>query len=100
MDEMVARHVLVHTRDIAYIQFLSDAYEGLGLIRSYDPGRGHMVWMTMSSCERELDALLNALSEEFGLRVIAPPEDYDPDFERFLDRPEKLRTKLRRDLSQ
>jgi hypothetical protein len=61
-------HFTVDTEEIVYINAVLDSYEGLGIMRTVDRDAGHVAIYT--AAEKELNKLLESLSNDEGVRIL------------------------------
>jgi Domain of unknown function (DUF4911) len=60
----------VNKSDIAYIVGLFDAYDEFAVVRTIDPGRGHIELMLSPDYLDDVAQLVERLSEEISLRIL------------------------------
>lgn len=70
----IKRHYRMDRRQIAYFRFILEGYDGLAVLRTMDPAQGRVVLYLNSSCEPELDKLLEEISDQLRLEA-APVSD-------------------------
>ncbi len=70
---MLSRTFRVSRREVAYLRFLLEGYDGLG-IQTSDAGSNLVTWRLPPSRAAEADALLAALAGEISLQEL-PPAD-------------------------
>jgi len=67
------RFFRVDRRDLAYLKFIIEAYEGLAILSTVEK-EGHVISITSPSClAAEIDLLLAALSREVVMTETTPP---------------------------
>ena len=66
MSEMICRYFRVARRDIVYLKFILEAYEGMNVMSTVDNANGIIRIAIMRGFEEDIDALLN----ELGNRVV------------------------------
>ena len=72
------RFFRVGRRDLAYLKFIIEAYEGVAILSTVDR-EGPLIRITSTpSLAAELDLLLAALSREIVMTETAPPQAPDP----------------------
>jgi hypothetical protein len=59
--------------DIAYMKFILESYEGLGVLRTIDPREGIVEVMVPPGLERDMERVLEGLGEEIPLKRIESP---------------------------
>lgn len=68
----------VDKRQIGYLRFTLEGYDGLGFIRTLDAGGGLIEIAWPASRDRDMRDLLVNLTAEVGLRQEPRPMDYPP----------------------
>jgi hypothetical protein len=66
LDECTVRHLIISPREIHYLRFLLEAYEGIAVLTTIDPKLGHVVLHIAPGCEQEVEHILE--SERHSLR--------------------------------
>ncbi len=78
-DSFQKRSFHVPRREIAYLRFIVEAYDGLLFLRTLEAAAGLVEIAWPASREEEAAALLTALAEETGLRAVSGhPATNDP----------------------
>ena len=62
--ETIKRYYRVDRREIAFIKFIVEAYDGIAVLETLDPMAGIVVFHIAPGCERDIDALLEDLKRE------------------------------------
>ena len=62
--ETIKRYYRVDRREIAFIKFILEAYDGIAVLETLDPMAGIVVFHIAPGCERDIDALLEDLKRE------------------------------------
>lgn len=62
--ETIKRYYRVDRREIAFIKFIVEAYDGIAVMETLDPMAGIVVFHIAPGCERDIDALLEDLKRE------------------------------------
>ena len=62
--ETIKRYYRVDRREIAFIKFIVEAYDGIAVLETLDPMAGIVVFHIAPGCERVIDALLEDLKRE------------------------------------
>ena len=70
----------VRTEDIAYVKFVIESYEGVGLIRTVDRKKAVIVVLIVEDFIADGRALLASLQNEINLTEIPPPTDVGDDW--------------------
>jgi len=67
------RYFLVARRDLVYLKFIIEAYEGLAILSTIEK-EGALVSITSPSCSAaDIDLLIEAFSREIAMTETAPP---------------------------
>ena len=69
--ETVQRYFRVDRREIAFIKFILEAYDGLAVMETLDPMSGLVVFHIAPGCEADVDMILQDVKKEI---VIEPAE--------------------------
>jgi len=62
--ETIKRYYRVDRREIAFIKFIFEAYDGIAVLETLDPVAGIVVFHVASGCERDVEAILQDLNKE------------------------------------
>lgn len=68
----------IDKRQIGYLRFILEGYDGLGFVRTLDAAGGLIEIAWPASRGRDMQDLLAVLTCELGLRKQPRPEDYQP----------------------
>ena len=66
--------------DIAYIKFILESYEEVGIIRTIDRKRAVIVLLAVTDFVEIARAIINSLQQEIMLVEIPPPPDLSDDW--------------------
>jgi len=69
----IQKYFRVNPRDMAYLKFIVESYEGLAVIRTVNPREGIVEWMIPPSLVEEADELIASLQEEIVIMRVGPP---------------------------
>ena len=69
--ETVKRYYRVDRREIAFVKFILEAYDGLAVMETLDPMAGMVVFHIAPGCEADVDMILQDLKKEI---IIEPAE--------------------------
>lgn len=78
MWNTIPRFFRIDRREMAFVKFVVEAYEGLAVMRTLDAGRGEVVFCIAPGCEAVMDALIDDLRREILIEPIPRPPDYEP----------------------
>ena len=70
----------VPRREIAYVKFVFESYEGVATVRTLDRHRATLVVLTTRDFERVARAVVASLAAEGVCEESAPPADFDGDW--------------------
>ena len=62
--ETIKRYYRVDRREIAFIKFIFEAYDGIAVLETLDPKAGIVVFHIAPGCEPDADAILQDLKRE------------------------------------
>ena len=73
--ESSTRLILVTPSEIHFLRFVIEAYEGLGVVTTLDPGLGLVRISIAPGCERDIDGILQAEGSRLGMRTVSLDTD-------------------------
>ncbi len=62
--ETIKRYYRVDRREIAFIKFIFEAYDGIAVLETLDPMTGIVVFHIAPGCDDDVDAILEDLKRE------------------------------------
>jgi hypothetical protein len=62
--DTVSRYFRVRRKDIAYLKFIIESYEGMAVVRTKDPHEAVVELMVAPGWEKDAEDVLEALSKE------------------------------------
>ena len=68
-NETVKRYYRVDRRDIAYLRFIFEAYDGLAMIETLSPESGVIVFYIAPGCEEDVDMILTDLKADIMMEA-------------------------------
>jgi hypothetical protein len=68
--ETIKRYYRVDRREIAFIKFIFEAYDGIAVLETLDPKAGMVVFHIAPGCEPEADAILQDLKKEIMIEPV------------------------------
>jgi hypothetical protein len=71
-EKCLIRHVLVCPSEIHFLRFILEAYEGIAVATTLDPGLGLMRLSIAPGCEDEVAEILSFEKERLQLKDAAP----------------------------
>jgi hypothetical protein len=60
----------VDRRDISFLRFIFEAYEGIAVVRTVNPAIGHVVLHVPPGCEDEVDMVLHDISKDMMITPV------------------------------
>ncbi len=75
---MIRRYYRIPQREIGYLRFILESYDGLAFARTLDPRMALVEIAYPDSRERDAHELLIALAEEIPLTETEPPSEILP----------------------
>ena len=70
--ETIKRYYRVDRREIAFLRFILEAYDGIAVLETLDAKTGIVVFHVAPGCESEVDAILQDLKNDVMLASISP----------------------------
>ena len=67
--ETIRRYYRVDRREIAFLRFVFEAYEGLAIIETLNPGSGDIVFYIAPGCESDVVMILRDLKGDIMLEA-------------------------------
>ena len=62
--ETTKRYYRVDRREIAFLRFIFEAYDGLAVLETLDPAAGSIVFHIAPGCERDVETILLDLQKD------------------------------------
>jgi hypothetical protein len=69
----------VDRKEISYLRFIFEAYDGIAALTTIDPAAGLICFLIPPGCGREVEAVLRDLRKQFRIDPALPP-GFVPDF--------------------
>jgi hypothetical protein len=69
--ETIKRYYRVDRREIAFIKFIFEAYDGIAGMRTTDPAKGIIKLHIAPGCEEQVDRILQDLKKKILIRRLA-----------------------------
>ena len=70
--ETIKRYYRVDRREIAFLRFVFEAYEGLATIETLNPESGVIVFYIAPGCESDVDMILRDLKGDILMEAAQP----------------------------
>ena len=67
----IHKYFRVDPRDMAYVRFVVESYDGLAVLRTVDPREGIVEWMIPPDRMDEVDELIHSLQNEVALTPVS-----------------------------
>ncbi|MGH7830184.1 MAG: DUF4911 domain-containing protein, partial [Candidatus Binatia bacterium] len=68
-------YLQIHPEDIAYIKFIFESYEGVGIVRTVDRAKAVIVLLVVEDFAATARAIVNSLQNEIPVTEIPRPAD-------------------------
>ncbi|MBW1867686.1 MAG: DUF4911 domain-containing protein [Deltaproteobacteria bacterium] len=68
--ETIKKYFRVDRRDISFIKFIIEAYDGLAVMTTVDRGRGVVELNIAPGCENEVDLILQDLKKDLLIESV------------------------------
>ena len=68
----VKRFLRVERREIAFLKFIFEAYDGLAVIETLDAQAGKLVFHIAPGCEPDVEMILKSLEKDILMEPITP----------------------------
>ena len=69
-EETIKRHYRVDRREIAFLRFIFEAYDGLAIIETLEPEAGIIVFHISPGCEDDVELILQDLKKDIMMRPL------------------------------
>ena len=66
----IQKYFRVNRRDMAYVKFVVESYDGLAVLRTVDPREGIIEWMIAPDRMDEAEELIDSLQNEVALTPV------------------------------
>lgn len=76
--EIVSLHIQIASHDIALFCNLMAGYEGVAIVRTLDPGNGHLELLVAPDFRATAMTLLHVFSQEMTIQLLAHPHTAVP----------------------
>jgi len=78
--DVVPIYLALPPREIAYVKFVFESYEGVAVVRTLDRHAATLVVLAVPDFEAEARAVVHSLAAEGVCRETGPPADFDGDW--------------------
>jgi uncharacterized protein DUF4911 len=79
VSDVIAIHLRLPPHEIAYVKFIFESYEGIGLVRTLDRRAAHLVVLAVPDFEAQVRAVIAALVAEGACTPSEAPADWQGD---------------------
>ncbi|GEM_PF-967130 len=79
-EGLAAIYLRIPVQEIAYLKFLVESYDDLGILRTLNPEKGEVVILTVKDSLSTLHELLDSLKDNLRLQILPQPEDLTGDW--------------------
>ncbi len=69
-----SKYFRLHRKDIAYLKFIIESYEGMAVVRTKDPHEAVVELMVAPGWEEDLEEVLEGLRKEIGIEPLPSEE--------------------------
>jgi len=69
--ETIQKTIRVDRREIAFLKFILEAYDGIAVLTTVDPALGVVLLRIPPGCIEEVEAILDSLKKEIRIENIA-----------------------------
>jgi hypothetical protein len=69
--ETIKRSFQVERRDISYLRWIIESYDGMAVLRTIDPHKAVIELQISPGCDNMVLELLDSLKEQEGIKLIA-----------------------------
>jgi len=69
--ETIKRSFRVERRDISYLRWIIESYDGMAVLRTIDPHKAVIELQISPGCDNKVLELLDSLKEKEGIKLIA-----------------------------
>ncbi|MGA8179823.1 MAG: DUF4911 domain-containing protein [Desulfobacterales bacterium] len=73
--ETIRKIIRVDRREISFLKFILEAYDGIATITTIDARQGVVLLRIAPGCEKEVEALLRDLGKDILIDVFDSPRD-------------------------
>ena len=75
LAETIKQHYRVDRREIAFIRFILEAYDGLAIVKTLDPQAGLIEFQIAPGCEQDVEMILEDLQSRIMMEKAPLPID-------------------------
>lgn len=75
LAETTKKYYRIDRREIAYLRFILEAYDGIAVVSTLDSGAGLVVVQIAPGCEQDVETILQDLKHHIMLEPALPPNE-------------------------
>ena len=79
MPDVVLIYLRLPPREVAYVKFIFESYEGIAVVRTIDRRAATLVVLAVPDFEADVRAVVRALAVDSECEETGPPEGWDGD---------------------
>ena len=79
MPDVVPIYLRLPPREIAYVKFIFESYEGIAVVRTIDRRAATLVVLAVPDFEADVRAVVRSLAVDSECEETGPPEGWDGD---------------------
>ena len=80
MTDVVPIYLVLPPREIAYVKFIFESYDGVAVVRTLDRHAARLVVLAAPDFEADARAVIRSLVEEGACEETGPPPNFDGDW--------------------
>jgi len=69
--QTIQKYYRVDRRKICFLRFIFEAYDGIAILTTIDPGSGFVVFNISYGCEEDVEMILQDLKKEIMIEPVA-----------------------------
>jgi len=73
----ITAYYRVDRKEISYLKFIIEAYDGIAIVTTIDPVEGLIALHVAPGCERTVERVLKDLGKELMIELVENTERYD-----------------------
>jgi hypothetical protein len=78
--DVIPIYLSLPPREIAYVKFVFESYEGIAVVRTLDRRAAHLVVLVAPDFEADARAVIRSLIDEGSCEETGPPAGFDGDW--------------------
>ncbi len=75
LTETTKKYYRIDRREIAYLRFILEAYDGIAVVSTLDSSAGLVVVHIAPGCEQDVETILQDLKHNIMLEPVQPPNE-------------------------